>query len=190
MQLKDWLEKFLSESDISFQGNGVTYTSSFSSGVTPSSQCTTWLSFVSQLTGSYTTLTISGSNDPTGITLTNSAMVAAIASALRNGNSYGPTSSNGYSWAVGPCAVSGSYNELTATGTVCGCNTGYTARPCIGNTNWGGVNSATCGGPTQSITVTFQWNSILTDNTHTLNSFIFMWNIFWWLRFTVSFIRI
>lgn len=94
-----------------------------------------------------------GSNNPIGITLTNSFHVTAIANALRTNTSYGPVTSNGYSWAVGSC---GSSIELTATGSMCACNTGYTVRPCIGNLNWGGINGVTCSSASQTLTVIFQ----------------------------------
>lgn len=139
-----------------FVATSIIYTQSFASGVTPSSQCTAWLTFSSLLVSRpYTSLKIQGTYDPTGITLTDPTIIAAIANALRVGVAYGPVSSGGYSWAVGNCAVSGTYWELTATGSICSCNTGYTVRPCIGNSNWGGVNSATCGGAAQTMTVTF-----------------------------------
>jgi hypothetical protein len=99
-------------------------------------------------------MTMQGTNDPTGITLTTASYVAAIALALRTTTTYGPVSSNGYSWAVGACG--GSPYELTATGSVCYCNTGYTLRPCIGNDNWGAINGYTCGASTQTMTVIFQ----------------------------------
>jgi len=98
---------------------------------------------------------IKGTNNPTGIELTTPAYISGIANALRTNSAYGPVSSNGYSWAVGNCAVSGTYMELTATGSVCSCNTGYTVRPCIGNGNWGALNAYTCSGNTQLITVIF-----------------------------------
>ncbi|CAF4942266.1 unnamed protein product, partial [Rotaria socialis] len=132
--------------------NAIVYSQSFSSGTTPSSQCTAWTTFRALLVGtSYTSLTISGSNDPTGITLTNAVYVNAIAQALRTYSTYGPVSSNSYSWQVGGC---GSGPELTATGCICCCNTGYTVRPCIGNSNWGGVNSNACSAGSQTLTVT------------------------------------
>ena len=125
-----------------------------------SPECIAWLTFQSQLAShSFTSLTIKGSTNPTGITLTNSAYVAAIANALNTNTAYGPVSSNGYSWAVGNCAVSGIgyQSELTASGGICGCSSSYTVRPCIGNSNWGGINGATCGAGTQTLTVIFQW---------------------------------
>lgn len=138
-------------------GSAVIYSQTFFGSTTPGSQCTAWDIFRSQLTGSsYTTLKISGSNNPTGITLTTPSFVQGIANALRTNTAYGPVSSNGYLWAVGLCAVSGPQYELTATGSICACNTGYTVRPCIGNMNWGGINGGTCWASTQTLTVTIQ----------------------------------
>ncbi|CAF1686753.1 unnamed protein product [Rotaria magnacalcarata] len=136
----------------------IIYTESFINSVTPSSQCTAWATFCNLLvTQSYMSLTMKGSTSSTGITLTNSTLVIAIANALHTNASYGPVSSDGYSWAVGICGSSGSNSyELTATGTVCSCTTGYTVRPCIGNQNWGGINGTTCGSASQTMTVIFQ----------------------------------
>ena len=135
-------------------GVSIVYSQSFTSGGTPSSQCTAWTSFQALLVNrTYSSLTLSGSNDPTGITLNSGTIVANIASSLRTNTAYGPVTSNGYSWMVGSC---GGGFEITATGGICGCSTGYTVRPCIGNSNWGGMNGATCGGITQTLIVTFQ----------------------------------
>ncbi len=98
-------------------------------------------------------MTMMGTNDPTGITLTNPTYILGIATALRTNTAYGPVSSNGYSWAVGTC---GNGLELTATGSICQCNTGYTVRPCIGDLNWGAINGYTCGASSQTMTVIFQ----------------------------------
>ncbi len=47
--------------------------------------------------------------------------------------------------------------ELSAANSICSCpNPEYIVRPCIGNANWGGVNTATCGGDTQTMTVVFE----------------------------------
>jgi len=93
-----------------------------------------------------------GSNDPVGINVTSSAVVTAIISALRTGSSYS-ASSNGYTWSVGTC---GSGSELSATGSICSCPTGYIIRTCIGNANWGGINSATCSATSQTISLSVQ----------------------------------
>ena len=133
----------------------IIYSQSFTSGTTPTSQCTAWTSFVAQLTASsYTSLTISGSLDPVGITLTDPNIISNIASALRTSTAYGPATSNGYSWMVGSC---GNGYELSASGSICSCPTAsYIVRPCMSNSNYGGVNSNTCSGPSQTMTVIFQ----------------------------------
>ena len=138
----------------SILANSIIYSQTFSGGSSSSSQCSAWNTFRALLVSSrsYSTLTMSGSNNPTGITLTNPSIVAAIAQALRTNTAYGPASSNGYSWRVGPCG--GGY-ELTSTGSICRCNTGYTVRPCIGNSNWGAINTFTCSAGTQTMTITF-----------------------------------
>ena len=129
------------------------FSQTFTSGAT-SSSCPTWQAFQALLTvQNYTSLTMSGSNNLVGITLTDPVIVATIALALRTNTAYGPVISGGYSWSVGSC---GSGFELTATGTPCTCGGSYTVRPCVGNLNWGGINTATCGAGTQSMTVRFQ----------------------------------
>jgi hypothetical protein len=48
--------------------------------------------------------------------------------------------------------------ELTADNAACNCtNPGYNIRPCI-NTNgdWGGIDTKTCGAPSQTLSVTCQ----------------------------------
>lgn len=131
------------------------YSQSFTSGSTPSSQCTAWTSFVAQLTTlPYTLLTINGTLDPVGITIVDPSVIASIALALRTSSAYGPVTSNGHSWAVGGC---GGGSELSASGSICSCpSPDYIVRPCIGNSNFGGINSATCSGPTQVMMVLFQ----------------------------------
>lgn len=140
-----------------FLGSSIIYSQTFASGTIPSAQCTAWHTFRSQLVvRPYTSLTIRGSNDPTGITLTNPTYIAGIANALQTYTAYGPVTANGYTWVVGNCAVSGIQYELSATGATCSCATGYVVRPCIGNSNWGGINGATCSGGTQTMIVIFQ----------------------------------
>jgi len=130
------------------------YSQSFTGSVTPSSQCTAWTSFTAQLTSlPYTLLTMNGTFDPVGITVTDPTVIASIASALTTSTPYGPVTSNGNSWMVGSCGG----NELSASGSICACpSPGYVIRPCIGNTNYGGINTATCSGPSQIMTVIFQ----------------------------------
>ncbi len=131
-----------------------TYSELFTSGVAPSAaQCAAWTAFRASLTCSnYALLQFYGSLLPAGINVTDPTVVNAIAAALFNYTTYGPTTSNGYPWAVDPSCVGG---ELTA-GAVCSCSSGYVVRPCTGGSTWGTLSGSTsCGAVTQTITVTF-----------------------------------
>ncbi|CAF1037559.1 unnamed protein product [Adineta steineri] len=132
----------------------VTYSQTLTYGVAPTTQCTAWSAFATSLTcSSYSLMRMYGSNDPTGITVDSSSVATALALALRYNFTYG-TTYNGLTWKVGACGP-GSY-EISATGTICSCPTGYTIRPCIGSSSWGGINSATCGAATQIVSLHFE----------------------------------
>jgi hypothetical protein len=143
-------------------GGTAIYSEAFSIDEDIIRQCDVWKTFRSSLTDrSYSTLTMSGSRDPTGITLTNPAYVTAIAQALRTGVNYGPVSSDNFSWRISliDSYVSGGGGfdmELTSTGSIPDCVQGYTVRPCIQGA-WGGINGDTCSAPNQTITITFTW---------------------------------
>jgi hypothetical protein len=136
-----------------------TYSEYFTNGLTPTTQCTNWTAYRAGLaTSGYTTLTISGTYDTTGITCSDPTAVQAIANAMRT-NTTGTWSCAGHQWHY--CNRGGTYNELwldppsSCSGSNCP-SPGYLVRPCIGNYNWGGVNTATCtSNPSQTMTVSF-----------------------------------
>jgi hypothetical protein len=142
-------------------GGGVTFSRTFTSGQAPSTATeNAWTTFRSQLTGTYTTMTISN-NLGVSITVTD-ANVQSIANALRTA-----TTGTNFSvvigantWRVIQGCVAGTADAnsiyLTNSG-ICDCGGGgrYTVRPMIKNANWGGLNGTSCGAPTQTITVTF-----------------------------------
>lgn len=133
----------------------IVYGQSFTTAVASTSQCAAWTSFIALLTvRPYTLLRVCGSIDPVGVTVINATHIANIALALRTSTAYGPVTSNGRSWAVGPC---GTPFELSANGPVNVCATGYSVRPCVGSGNWGGINGLTCSAASQFITVIFQY---------------------------------
>ncbi|CAF1350511.1 unnamed protein product [Rotaria magnacalcarata] len=134
----------------------ITYSQNFTFGLTATAQCTAWTSFVTQLiVQPYILLTMSGTFNPIGVSVTNTTVIANIALALRTSTRYGPVTSNSLSWAVGLCGPS---YELSASGTTCMCTSpGYAIRPCLTNQNYGGINTTTCYGPTQTMTVIFQY---------------------------------
>lgn len=134
----------------------IVYSQTFTNGVTPSSQCSAWNTFAAQLTvRNYTFLAMRGSQDSIGVTVTDPSVIAGIALALRTSTAYGPVTSNGRSWAVASCS---SVLSLSASGSACSCTAPvYILRPCTTGTDWGGLNGSVCTGPTQNITVTFQY---------------------------------
>src|SRR5438270_1641521 len=128
-----------------------TYTDSFTYGQEASAEAEqNWDSFRQSLVpADYDTVTITGTFDTTGRTLTDATIVPQIATALQNGSS-GSWVVGAVTWNVGTC---GRDSELSAnnSGTngaaICSCqDPGYVVRPNIqaNNSNWGGVNTATC----------------------------------------------
>ena len=132
-----------------------TYSQSFTQNVVASAQCTAWNTWRASLTGTYTSVTLSGSNDTTGRTCTGSG-ANTLCQALHNGTATSVANCGGFTWYVDNCSSQGW--ELTADNAQCTCsNPGYNVRPCI-NTNgdWGGIKGLTCAAPSQTITVTCQ----------------------------------
>ena len=145
----------------------ITYSEAFTQGVTynsSSSQWVNWSNFIGQLSPrAYSSVTIKGSNDPTGVSVTDATVATAIANALFTGTS-GNWTTGGRKWNVGSC---GSGIELSAgTTTYCNCKIAYTVRPQIGTINWGGVNSTNCNAISQTMTVVFTSGD---DVTQTFN---------------------
>ncbi len=132
---------------------GVTYTQMFTQNQQSPSQCTAWNAFRSQLVGTYTSITIKGSNDMTGVTCTG-AGANTLCKALQTGSNASVVNCGGRNWTVGTCGNMSI--ELGANGVVCQCSNGYFVRPCIPTVNWGGVNGPTCNAASQTITVVCQ----------------------------------
>jgi hypothetical protein len=137
------------------------YFDSFTTNVAASTQCTHWQTFVAGLSGnSYSGMRMQGTDDTTGITCNDSTVTTNMATALANGTAYTATC-NGHTWSN--CNRYGDelWIDPPSQCSVSNCPTpGYLMRPCIavsspGNVNWGGVNSATCSGPTQTMALTF-----------------------------------
>jgi cysteine-rich repeat protein len=138
----------------SCMGNGgVVWSGMFILNQNSAQQCVTWNTFrtMTQQINNFSTVVIRGSNHPQGVTC-NGVPANTICQALGDGLAVNNVMCNGRTWNVGNC---GNGPEINAQlNGVCACTSpGYTVRPCIGNNNWGGVNTATCGGPTQTIEV-------------------------------------
>jgi hypothetical protein len=140
----------------------VVYSETFASGTayfSGSPQYDNWASFRAQLatsTHTFTRATTSGSNNPVGVSCTDPVIVTQMADALRNGTP-GSWTCDSRTWVVDTGCGQTSAVEFNATGSTCQCDApGYIVRPHILNENWGGISTATCDAPTQTMRVTFE----------------------------------
>jgi len=142
------------------------YTGSFVSNTDAPDECTKWADYLSGTLSAkrvYTSVTMSGSQDMVGVTC-QGAEANTLCQALHTNDIKGNVTQvqcNGRGWAVG--VGFGSAVEITTSagmGPFVGAceNPGYTVRPCgiLGRKAfgwWGGINSNTCGGPDQTLTI-------------------------------------
>ena len=132
-----------------------TFSSAFERAEIAATQCMDWNAFRARLTGTYSSITLAGSQDPTGRTCTGTS-ANTLCRALHDGTPVSNLLCDGFVWNVDYC--SDSSWELSADGTVCYCGGNYDVRPCIStNGDWGGVRGPSCesnGNRSQVITVT------------------------------------
>lgn len=115
-------------------------------------ECTNWDTFRANLqSANYTCVQLVGSSGK-GRTTCDAPNVQLLATALRNGTTASVISGSD-TWNVGTCG--GIEINANAPG-ICGCSAAPILRPCISNANWGGVGTATCGAPSQSIQLIFR----------------------------------
>jgi cysteine-rich repeat protein len=137
--------------------NGVFFSAMFNQNQDGQAHCPAWNTFRMQLGqfNNFTYIKLWGSNNMAGVECMGAA-ANQICQALGTGQAMNNIACNGRTWNVGTC---GSGVELSAQPGICQCtNPGYISRPCIGqgNSNWGGINTNTCGGPSQTIEVVCQ----------------------------------
>jgi hypothetical protein len=132
---------------ITYSGDFVVNVASTSGGP----QCTAWDSFRGSLSAAdnYTRISMSSTIDAVGKTCTG-ANANTLCQGLRTGTAVPGLVCDGNTWNV---YWSSPTVELTADQYPWSCNSSYSIRACIGNANWGGVGSASCSGPTQTINV-------------------------------------
>jgi len=142
------------------QSQKITYSESFTQGVTPTTQITSWVAFRQLLVPhTYSKLKISGSQNPTGITLTDPTVIANIANAMNTLTPYSFTT-GGNMWTVGINNCNSGVQFAVNT-TVCSCGggaTSYLIRPEIGTQNWGGISGTVCNAPSQTMTLEFTFD--------------------------------
>lgn len=138
----------------------VTFSQTFTGGQAPSTAIeNAWTTFRSQLTGSYTTMTLSN-NLGTSVTVTDATKVQDIANALRTATTGTNTTVTigANTWRIAHGCVSGTPDTNSiylTTGGLCSCSGTYTIRPMIKNANWGGLAGNSCGNSTQTLTLSF-----------------------------------
>ncbi len=155
----------------------ITYSDSFVQGITycpGSSQYNGWGSFRSKLDTSnfkIISITMKGTYDITGRTCKDSFLVRKLAARLKNPISGSDLSltCGGNTWVVaglgscmsgGSCASSADNVGVSADGAASACNCyspSYQIRPIIGNGNWGGINTSSCPGSSQRMTLEFAY---------------------------------
>ena len=136
-----------------------TWEETLTAGVTPTFQCDSWEVFRTLLPVSgISEVTIYGDFDPAGLTCAIPEQAQALADAIRDGREW-LGSCDGHDWSVCGTRYSGEVwidPPTLCSGSNCP-NPGYILRPCIGNANWGGVNTATCSSnPTQFMGIQFR----------------------------------
>jgi hypothetical protein len=132
-----------------------TFEASFTTGQNSPTQCGTWNTWRAGLTNNYTKLTMYGTNNTGGISCSDATVVNNMAAALKNGTKY-TAACDGNTWSL--CDRYSGELWLNPPTECSGnnCPSGYIVRPCIGNPNWGGVNTNTCSAPSQTMGVRFE----------------------------------
>jgi hypothetical protein len=130
---------------------GIVFSEDFVRFQSAPAQCDRWNDFLfNQLNnGSFSRVSMSGTFDLTGVACNDPAAATQICRALHNGN-FASVFCDGHVWRTGSCGGT----ELSVDIDICNCTfgAGHTVRPCTG-ADWGGVNTETCSGPNQNMTV-------------------------------------
>eukprot|EP01084_Bolivina_argentea_P150111 262147_1 len=117
-------------------------------GGASSPHCSIWNTFRSALTADlkYSSVTVSGTYDICGITMSEPAKVLQLANALRTSSTVTVVDGSN-TWRAGAdCETV----ELTVNQALCECiTTGYSIYPCDFTPFWGGVNTDICGSISQ-----------------------------------------
>lgn len=144
-----------------------TYSQAFSVGVNSGPQCTAFEAWRLTLTRTDYNI-IRFTNGTTTFTLTNPTTVQSIANFLRTATTAPAQTTwvdGGNTWIIGTCGQI--EFSVKPTVSLCACDpatpTIGTLRPCIGNTNWGGIGTGTCNLASQTMTLEFGYPSANND---------------------------
>ena len=138
-----------------------TFSQSYTGSAGSSAQCAAWTTFMTTLStsGNYIKMTISGTYDATGFSCTDKTIITAFVAAIKNGTTYISGTTSGHVWSICNRYSGEIWIDPPASCSGSNCpSPGYIIRPCIGgtNVNWGGINTATCGAPSQVMTIKFE----------------------------------
>ena len=144
-------------------------------------QTSAWTAFTASLTPrTYTKVIMRGSFDQIGQSCTDSLVATALANSLYTNTDYiSPSTCNGNVWHN--CAAHNFLGEVWLNPpNACdgsNCPFGYIIRPGIsltnpGNPNWGGVNTQTCSGATQRMTLIFEYGTLTSTDAENLKSLL------------------
>ncbi len=158
---KTMLGLFLSSMTFFVSGQTLTWTDSFVQGQAPTAaQCQNWSNFLSQLSGkNFASVTLSGTFDETGKTIADATVANALANLLSTGTPGTVYFGNEY-WTVttcgsGACGTPSIALSVNGNKSECDCFDTYAVRPHATNSNWGGVNTSSCSGVSQTMTLEF-----------------------------------
>ncbi|MGC1242442.1 MAG: HYR domain-containing protein [Chryseosolibacter sp.] len=154
----------LSTMAMSAYAQTVSWTDSFLQGQKPTiEQCTNWSLFLDQLgQKNFSTVTMSGTADNVGLTITDPKAATALATLLYS-RTPGSVTSDGHTWTVdNSCGTSvcgggyGTFLTVDRTASSCDCSDTYSVRPQINGYQWGGLHTTSaCNSANQTISIVF-----------------------------------
>ncbi|MEX1238478.1 MAG: T9SS type A sorting domain-containing protein [Cyclobacteriaceae bacterium] len=165
-----WFVLILSSMVLGASGQTLTWTDSFTEGQpSTEAQCQNWNNFRASLAlKNFASVTISGTFDEVGKTLSNPTAATELAQRLSSAT-VGTVTFEGQSWTVGTCggAVCGGASvtlSVDGSTSACNCDDKYAIKPGNIGSQWGGVNTASCNGPSQTMRLIFHSGVSITAN--------------------------
>lgn len=142
----------------------VSWSGTFVGGSPPTAaQCSDWSRFLNELgQKSFFSVTLTGTFDAVGKSITDHVAANQLATLLHS-RTAGRVTSGPNTWIVSTCGAGACDGPSIALSVIssnseaagCVCTERYAVRPQSTISNWGGVNSATCFGPSQTMSLVF-----------------------------------
>lgn len=141
------------QNDCIVPGAVLAWSGQFTQGQDGGAHCGSYNNYRTSIVNSgqtFTQIQLRGSADMVGKTCAG-AEADVICNALGNGTPL-TLDCGGITWRVGPSGNGLEINAANVGFAQCE-DPGWVVRPCIGNMNWGGMNTATCNGPMQTLEI-------------------------------------